>query len=40
MEDMIGGYEMPVIPITNFAPDGTPLLTTDKAGLLPLFKEP
>ena len=34
MEDMIGGYEMTVIPRINFAPDGTPLLTTDKDGLM------
>ena len=31
---MIGGYEMTVIPRTNFAPDGTPLLTADKASLM------
>ena len=34
MEDLIGNYEMSVIPRANFAPDGTLLLTLDKASLM------
>ena len=34
MEGMVSNYEMSVIPRANFAPDGSPLITRDKANLV------
>ena len=36
MEDIVGNYEMSVIPRANFSPDGTMLLTADKSSLMNL----
>ena len=34
MEDLVGNYELSVVPRANFSPDGTMLLTMDKASLM------
>ena len=34
MEDLVGNYEMSIIPRTNFSPDGSMLLTLDKASMM------
>ena len=36
MEDIVGDYEMSVIPRSNFSPDGSMLLTVDKSSLMTL----
>ena len=36
MEDIVGNYEMSVIPRSNFSPDGSMLLTVDKSSLMTL----
>ena len=39
MEDLIGNYEMAIIPRSIFAPDGAMLLTVDKSSLMKLIPE-
>ena len=36
MEDIVGNFEMSVIPRANFSPDGSMLLTADKSSLMKL----
>ena len=39
MEDIVGKYEMSIIPRANFSPDGAMLLTADKASLMKLVND-
>ena len=39
MEDIVGNYEMSVIPRANFSPDGSMLITADKSSLMKLIIE-
>ena len=39
LPELVGQYELSVIPRTNFAPDGSMLLTNDKASLMTLIRE-
>ena len=39
LHELIGQYELSIIPRANFAPDGSMLLTKDKASLMTLVRE-
>ena len=39
MEDIVGNYEMSVIPRANFSPDGSMVITADKSSLMKLIIE-